>query len=397
MRKHLLGGAAAAAAGLLVAFPAAAQDDMMMGLSLSGNMKQDIGFGNWRGGAEAESSMHFDTDATIKFTATGATDSGLGISVVVELDGDSVGGIKDNHMTISGGFGQFILGGEDNAAKMHGGTGGGGSYGGMGYYGGGDDYTPQGSGGPGKIGGTQAQGIRYSLPSIGGFQAGISFQPDSSTPDDKSEIDNNNNVMAIGANFTTDLGGNSLAIGGGWISLDDDDGASSSRYGLGTNLGIGNTTVSLRYDNHSDSETSYGIGVDHSLGAMTFGVGYGTRVVEGANTGATGVKSDKTTSTIQFGGSYDMGGSVDMSAGFPRVPLRMRMLMARITTISVWASASHFRSEASQAQCLELKQLEGESTNEGTRNGPKRFCGFSRCRGVCSRSLQRRGRLRHPG
>ena len=315
MRKHLLGGAAAAAAGLLVAFPAAAQDDMMMGLSISGGMNQEIGFGNWRGGAEAESSVHFDTSANVKFTATGATDSGLGVTVVIDLDGDGGGDVKDNYMAISGGFGQFILGGEDNAAKMHGGTGVGGGYG-MGYYDGGDDYTPY-SGGAGPIGGTQAQGVRYSLPAVGGFQAGISFQPDSSTngdDGDKTGIDNNNNVMAIGANFSTDLGGNSLAIGGGWISLDDDDGASSSRFGVGTKIGIGNTTLSLRYDNHSDSATSYGIGVDQSLGAMTVGVGYGTRVDEGAHTGATNVPIDMTSSSIQIGGSYDMGGDLKLLA-----------------------------------------------------------------------------------
>ena len=51
MKKYLL-GAATAVVGMALALPAAvAQDDMMMeGVSLSGSIKQDIGFGSWDNG-----------------------------------------------------------------------------------------------------------------------------------------------------------------------------------------------------------------------------------------------------------------------------------------------------------------------------------------------------------
>ena len=157
------------------------------------------------------------------------------------------------------------------------------------------------------------------MPNMGGFQAGISFQPDGSTnggDGDTSGPDNDNNILAVGANFSTDFAGTSLTIGGGWITEDEDAaGAGSERYGIGTAIGIGDTTLSLRFDNHSDSKTSYGVGVAHSMGALTFGIGFGAAVTEDAHVGATGVPADMTASSVQVGGSYDMGGGVTLSAG----------------------------------------------------------------------------------
>ena len=353
-------------------------------LSLSGGINQDIGFGNFVGGEEAAESIHFQTDATLTFTGTGMTDGGLGITAVIELDGDSGGGVKDNRLHISGVFGEIVLGGEDNAAKSLGGTGGGGGYANMGYYDGGDDYTPF-SGGAAPIAGTQAQGIRYTLPTIAGVQFGLSFQPDSSTngggkhshdvvfydkngdpsktpfwsaateieaaysdyqdavaSGDKDDIrvakaaldeaakhalstnnatpgsggdatgaDNDNNILAIGANFNADFAGTKFAIGGGWISEDSDD-----RFGVGSSMTIGTTTLNLRYDSHDDKTTSYGVGVDHVMGSMKFGIGFGTKVQEDAlQAPVSGVMLDQTKSSLQIGGQYTMGGGVVLSAG----------------------------------------------------------------------------------
>ena len=318
MRKYLV-GATAAVAGIALAVPAVAADDMMGGVKISGGINQDIGFGNWQGGGEAEESIHFQTDATLTFQASGETDGGLGVAVTIQLDGDGGGDVKDNHLTISGAFGSIILGGEDNAAKAHGGAGIPGGYAGMGAYDGGDDYTPF-SGGAGPFGGSQAQGIRISLPNMGGFQAGLSFQPDGSTnggDGDTSGTDNDNNIIAVGANFSTDFAGTSLTIGGGWITEDEEaDGAGSERYGIGSAIGIGDTTLSLRFDNHSDAKTSYAVGVDHSMGALTFGIAVGSAVTRKTHMWAPrALPSDMTATSVQVGGSYDMGGGVTLSAG----------------------------------------------------------------------------------
>ena len=353
-------------------------------LSLSGGINQDIGFGNFVGGKEAAESIHFQTDATLTFTGSGMTDGGLGIKAVIELDGDSGGGVKDNYLSISGAFGEIVLGGEDNSAKALGGTGGGGGYANMGYYDGGDDYTPF-SGGAAPIAGTGAQGVRYTLPTIAGVSLGLSFQPDSSTDgggkhshdeihydfdaDGRKDIaraawtkfnaaeaeyldakvsedaarirvakaaleeaathalstnnatadsggdatgtDNDNNILAIGANFKADFAGTEFALGGGWISEDSDD-----RFGVGSSMTIGTTTLNLRYDSHDDKTKSYGVGVDHVMGPMKFGIGFGTKVEEDAHQApVSGVKLDQTKSSLQIGGQYDMGGGLVLSAG----------------------------------------------------------------------------------
>ena len=93
----------------------------------------------------------------------------------MDLDADSDGGFGDSYLSIGGGFGAIILGKEANAAGMHGNKGVGGDYGGGGYYGGGN-WTPATSGA--KLPGSNDVGIRYSTLNIGGFQAGISFQPE---------------------------------------------------------------------------------------------------------------------------------------------------------------------------------------------------------------------------
>ncbi len=353
-------------------------------LSLSGGINQDIGFGNFVGGKEAAESIHFQTDATLTFTGTGMTDGGLGIKAVIELDGDSGGGVKDNRLQIAGAFGEIVLGGEDNSAKILGGTGIPGAYAGMGVYDGGDDYTPF-SGGAAPIAGTGAQGVRYTLPTIAGVSLGLSFQPDSSTDgggthshdvvfydekgdpsktpfdhalsrfdaaysdytdavesgdeDDKriakaaleeaakhassaanatagkggdaTGPDNDNNILAIGANFKADFAGTEFALGGGWISEDSDD-----RFGVGSSMTIGTTTLNLRYDSHDDKTKSYGVGVDHVMGPMKFGIGFGTKVQEDAHQApVSGVKLDQTKSSLQIGGQYDMGGGLVLSAG----------------------------------------------------------------------------------
>ena len=84
MRRKYLAAAIGGAACLGLALPASAQDEMMMpSLSMSGSTSQDIGFGNWigtaGGQAEAQDALHFETNASIAFAATGTTDGGLSL------------------------------------------------------------------------------------------------------------------------------------------------------------------------------------------------------------------------------------------------------------------------------------------------------------------------------
>ena len=68
----------------------------------------------------ARNGSSFGTDSEIVFKFTNKTDSGLTIQMVTELradDGDTA--IDEGSISISGGFGKVILGGNDGAADMH--------------------------------------------------------------------------------------------------------------------------------------------------------------------------------------------------------------------------------------------------------------------------------------
>ena len=263
MKKYLF-GAAAAVAGVALAMPATAQDDMdMSGISMSGSMSHDFGFGSYNGGKATADDFHQEISAEIKFSATGTTDGGLTVTADIELDGDS-GEIDESHLTFAGGFGSINFGEQDNASNMHGNKGVGGGYGGGGYYDCGDTWTPASCGGP-PDGGGDALGIRYSTPSIGGFQAGISFQPEGGAHG-STDVNNDSNMLAVGANFSGDFAGTSLTIGANHVSYKatDDDGVTTGEtmkeWGLGTSVGIGSTTLSVRYDTKPDGvHVPYGV------------------------------------------------------------------------------------------------------------------------------------------
>lgn len=354
MKKYLVAGAA----GLALAIPTSALADEMEdmgGLAISGSMTHDIGFGSWDGGVangESADDLHFEVDAEIHFTATGHTDGGLTVTAVVEMEGQAGGGVDESHLTVAGGFGALTIGQQDNAANIHGNKGIGGSYGGGGYYDCGETWTPAACGGPPPN--DDYMGIRYSTPGIGGMQAGVSYQIDTAGSHNGTSTagsQNDTNVVAVGANFAGDFAGTSLTLGANHVTVDGGDmGQKQKSWGLGAAFGIGGTTLSLRYDTKADTHmspdeaaqayvtggspmndsdtTSYGVGIDHTIGNLSFGIGYGHNSVEnavathdgyGADSVTAGVvnydQSDTTSTIISAGATYDLGGGVTVSAG----------------------------------------------------------------------------------
>ena len=307
--KRLLPGVTAAVAGVAFAFSASAADDMMEGLSLSGSINQDIGFGSYRGQAATADDVHMDHDATITFSASGQTDGGLGAKATIALKGKGDGVIDAGHLDITGAFGAINLGHNSHASNMHGNKGIGGGYGGTGYYDGSETYTPAMQGGP--PGNDKGVGIRYSTPSIGGFQAGVSFQPEAGATVTTGAM-NDTNVVAVGANFSGDFAGTSLTLGAGMVSRDE-AGDTTEDWGIGATFGIGDTALNLRYDTDGqamgDDKTSFGVGVDHTIGTLTFGIGVG--VLNSPNAGG---MADTESTTVAVGGKYDLGGGVALSA-----------------------------------------------------------------------------------
>ena len=304
MRILKLGAALTAA--LALAAPASA-DDMMGGISLSGSIKTDIGFGSYDGGVATADDVHFEHDATITFAASGETDGGLGAKATIALKGKGGGVIDAGHLDITGDFGALNFGHNSHASNMHGNKGIGGGYGGGGYYDAGEHWTPGKSGGP--PGNDKGVGVRYSTPTIAGFQAGVSFQPEAGAVE-QTGVDNDTNIVAVGANFSGDFAGTSITLGGGFVSRDE-LGDTSEDWGIGATFGIGDTALNLRYDTNgsvgADDETSFGVGVDHTIGALKFGAGVGVKNIPNAG------MADTESTLIAVGGTYDLGGGVSLS------------------------------------------------------------------------------------
>ena len=196
----------------------------------------------------------------------------------------SGGSYGDVDISVGGAFGKITLG--DGAGPGTGGQGDHKSFAGLGYLEEGD------------VGAGGAPGIAFSIPSIGGLEAGVSHQPSS---------DGGAGENALGVGFSSDMGGASVSAGGRWVS----SGGSSSAWGVGASVGVELATVNLRFDNRGDgdgdgtSATNYGLGVSSEMGALTIGAGYGL------NTGDDGAKQ----STIAAGASYVLGGGATASGG----------------------------------------------------------------------------------
>ena len=323
MRKYLL-GATAAVAGMALALPAAvAEDEMMMeGVSLSGSITTDIGFGSYDGAEMTADDIHFEHDATITFKAQGVTDGGLTAAASISLKGKGDGKINSAHLTIGGPFGAINFGQNGHASNMHGNKGIGGGYGGGGYYDCGETWTPGKCGGP--PGNDKGVGIRYSTPAIGGFQAGVSFQPEAGAIE-QTGTDNDTNIIAIGANFSGDFAGTSVTLGAGMVSrskVEEFDDAkpdpnliwtgTTEDWGMGATFAIGDTSLNVRYDNKGGANnaadtTSYGLGVDQSMGSLSFGIGVGVKNEPVAGS------ADTESTMISAGGTYVLGGGVKVS------------------------------------------------------------------------------------
>ena len=306
MRKFAL-GTVAAAAGVALALPATA-DEMMSGVSISGYMNHDFGFGSYDGGVDNPTvdEFHQEIDAELTFSASGTTDGGLMLTASMQVDADNAG-VDESALTIAGGFGKIIIGSEDNAANRHGNKGIGGGYGGGGYYDCGETWQPAKCGTP--VGSDDDLGIQFDTPNIGGFQAGVSFQPESGSEANSSTgVDNDSNVIAVGANFSGEFAGTALTIGAGLKSSDSGgaDATTTEDWGIGAAFGVGATSLSLRYDvkgaAEGDDTTSYGVGVNHGIGALSFGVGYSMRQEPTADH-----------SLMTAGASYDLGGGASVS------------------------------------------------------------------------------------
>ena len=205
MRKQLMAGTALVAAAMLVAGGAAAQDKKMMKLLITVNGSGDYVVGGVlneeqkRGGVDAAndtSALDVRVDAEVHFNGRAQTDNGLKFHMRVELEGQdsthpfsSTDEIDEYFLSVSGSFGQIILGGTGGApVKMLTGLTGSWATGvGESLTYNSNSWVPSATGGGGKVFHTinnarfqdhDADKVTYISPKFAGLQVGVSYSPD---------------------------------------------------------------------------------------------------------------------------------------------------------------------------------------------------------------------------
>ena len=261
MRKTLLATSALAFAGAMAAGPASAAD--MMSVGVGGYMEQWVGLTDISDSADParEGGVSQWSDSEIFFKGKLEADNGLTFSVKVELEGNSSGDtIDESQLTVSGGFGQIVLGTEDHpAALMH--------YGnqdvGVGYCGdsgwsgvtGCSRNGGMGLGTNGWIVGGDEQKIAYYTPRMNGFQLGAAYIPDHNS-EDTNRLPNGNDEdgFSVAVNAQHDLGDASVAISAGHYQVSNaaSDDQTFSNFGL--QVGFGAFGFNVAYAEHEDGD-----------------------------------------------------------------------------------------------------------------------------------------------
>ena len=257
MRKLLLSTTALAAAATLSANAAIAD------VSISGYYEWRYTSTSSDITANDGTTMTNDSEIAIKFS--NKTDSGLTIGMVTEVesdDGDS--DINESSMSISGGFGKLVLGGNDGVGDNYGvastdlpaeeiyatGT---------------DTLTILNADIAGMSG--DASKVAYHLPAMGGLTAGISYRDSGAAGSADS--------TEIGAKYGMSAGGAAITIGGASATTENSTQDIDSQV-IGVKVASGNITAAISqatYEASNTDEESTGASVQFKVSdAMTFTV-----------------------------------------------------------------------------------------------------------------------------
>ena len=234
------------------------------------------------------------TDFELYFSGSKEINNGMTASFYVDYNGLSTGetqSVDESFVTLSGGWGQIILGDKDGAGGRFNLNGTAASGGASGSVGGGyydlDSHTATTNtivGGTSSITtGLTADGndqtkITYMTADFGGFQAAASYVGHEGA---------SKSGMSVGASFSQDMGGASVAVNAAWAErnadADEDD---QSGYRMGASVAMSGFTVAAGYasnevddDINDTNDTSrevsaYNVGVGYSMGDTSFGVHY---------------------------------------------------------------------------------------------------------------------------
>ena len=340
MKKILLGSTAIVAAGMIASTPSAIAAEKMK-LSVGGYMEQWVGFTSQDDGvAQDYSGFSTVSDGEIHFKGKTKLDNGISIGVNVQLEAQQGGDqIDEQYMTVSGGFGQIIIGDENSALyKMH--------YApndfGIGINSGDvtawneplsdaeGDSISKGSSFRAPFGGTyiepdainDAAKISYFTPRVSGFQLGVSYAPDGAQDNNGQPNRDtvNSDYIMVGANFVQKMGGMSVGISGGYGTVTDAaaGGDEPEATSFGIKMGMGGVSAGVSYANFSDSgsKDAEGInaGVAYSSGPMGVSVAYYHGEKDGSGTVAAGTLDGQAeVDAFHLSAKYAMGPGVTLA------------------------------------------------------------------------------------
>ena len=339
MKKILLGSTAIVAAGMIASVPSADAASKMK-LGVGGYMEQWFGFTSGDDGvAQDYSGFSTVSDGEIHFKGKTKLDNGITVGVNVQLEAQQGGDqIDEQYMTVSGGFGQIIIGDENSAMyKMHYAP----SDFGIGTNSG--DVTSWNKPVSDAEGDSIAMGghyrapfgatyiepnavndsakISYFTPRVSGFQLGLSYAPDGSQ--DNNGLPNrdttNTDYIMVGANFVQKMGGMSVGISGGYGTVTDAaaGGVEPEATSFGIKMGMGGVSAGVAYANYSDhgNADAEGInaGIAYSSGPMGVSVNYYHGEKDGNNGDAATLDGQAERDVIHLSAKYAMGPGVTLA------------------------------------------------------------------------------------
>jgi len=260
MRKLLLSSTAIASAAVLTANIAVADIAITAGTEWT--------YVSQSSQVTANDGTSFGTDAEIKFNFTNKTDTGLTVGYVVELesdDGNSL--INESSISIAGGFGKVVLGGNDGVLDNYGFEA--------------EDAVSEHSksahtsatidlesGPTGQY--NDANKVAYHLPAMGGLTVGAAFSDSGNTA--------GTDTTGFGFAYTMEAAGNTVTLAGGTETTEAAT-TDTDLQNLSAKVQSGNLTFIVSnstYEAVDEDRSTTGAGVNYKmangmvLGAYTF-------------------------------------------------------------------------------------------------------------------------------
>lgn len=250
--------------------------------SVGGYMFFGAGLTDVTATGDTEVALLRDGEMHLKFS--GSSDNGLTFAGRVELEAFTTGDqIDENWATVSGSFGEILVGSNDTAGD---------NYGDVGifcaagcriaYYDGFGEVPMAGS-----DDGFDALMIMYATPTIAGFTAAVSFTPDAGYDgaNDGARVTTGDrpyagasNVVSLAANYSGEFSGFGVALGGDYTFGDATTGSGGQDidvWSIGAELGYAGFTGGVHYENNeATSSDDVAIGFRYRTGPWTFGGGY---------------------------------------------------------------------------------------------------------------------------